>query len=511
MKYTHKLVCFFTVLMLLASCTKLDVEVYDQISDENYLLTPDDVKTALTGLYHEFRGGGWAEYNVAWGSLLTMQIGNTDECESNWNWDVQMDYLWRPETADMALFYRSMVPAVTRATALLEKLKTVSISAPVKRRSMAEIRCMRAMWAYDLYDLYGTVPLLTDPEIALNPALAQDYNPERPAVAWYTQFIETELKEALPDLPAAPNLPAGEYGRLTRGIAQMYLLKLYLHEAGQERHYRHSEPKAMAWWTKVDSIAQRIIDNGDYRLQDDYRSIWSPTNQRNSEVIFGIPNFPVGGLGNNFLAHALPADYVSRNNVPLTKWAGFLVPWAFYDSYDEQDKRRETLVRHYWNGQRMIDRRTEFTGKPGAIPMKYQENPNTNGSWDGSEYVINRYAEVLLAKAEAVNELSGPTAEAKELLHDVRRRAFANYDGSSHKAEIDAITSKEAFREHLLNERGWEFCWEGMRRPDLVRHGKLISNARSRGKLFAEDKHILYPIPQFVIYENPSVAQNDGY
>lgn len=34
---------------------------------------------------------------------------------------------------------------------------------------MAEVRCLRAMWAYDLYDLYGTVPLITDPDIALDP------------------------------------------------------------------------------------------------------------------------------------------------------------------------------------------------------------------------------------------------------------------------------------------------------------------------------------------------------
>ena len=205
------------------------------------------------------------------------------------------------------------------------------------------------------------------------------------------------------------------------------------------------------------------------------------------------------------------ADYVSQNGIALTKWGGFLVPWDFYDTYDPKDKRRNALLATYWNGKKMVDRRTEYTGKPGAVPMKYQENPSTTGQWDASEYVINRYAEVILARAEALNEIYGPTQEAKDLVHEIRERAFDNYKGSKYEKEINDITDKDAFRAHLLKERGWEFCWEGMRRPDLIRHGELISNAIARGKLMAEPKHILYAIPQSVIYENPNLKNNEGF
>lgn len=493
-----------------AGCS-LDVEVYDALGEENILNTEDDVKSAVTGIYHELRGGGWSAYNCAWGSLLTMQIGCTDECDCNWNWDVQMDYLWKPETPDMGIFYSEMMPAITKATALMEKLKRVSISAPMKRKYMAEVRCLRAMWAYDLYDLYGTVPIIVDAEIALSPEKAKNYNPERPDVGWYVKFVEDELTEACENLPLAGNLAYSEYGRMTKGIAQMYLLKLYMHEAGYERHWRGNGEKAMYWWEKADKMADEIINSGQYSLQDDYMSIWSPDNQANKEIIFPIPNFPVGGLGNCFLAHALPADYVSLNGIPLTKWGGFLVPWEFYDSYSADDLRRAALLASYWNGTRMVDRRTEFVGKPGAIPMKYQENLKTTGQWDASEYVIDRYAEVILAKAESLNELEGPTDKAKGYLHQIRRRAFRNYDSGMHKAEIDNISDKEAFREQILRERGWEFCWEGMRRPDLIRHGKLIENALARGKVMAERKHILYAIPQSACYENKNMTQNEGY
>ncbi|MCK9507755.1 MAG: RagB/SusD family nutrient uptake outer membrane protein [Pigmentiphaga sp.] len=485
--------------------------MFDQLSSNNILNTENDVRAAVTGIYHELRGGGWDRYNCAWGSLLTMQIGCTDECSSNWLWEPQMDFLWTAETADMGLFYMELVPAVTKATSLIERMRKVSISAPLKRQYTAEVRCLRAIWAYDLYDLYGPIPLILDPEIATNPEKTQTYAPFRPSIESYVNFVESELKEVQENLKATDELTAGDYGRMTKGIAQMYLLKLYMHEAGQERHYRNNENKALIWWAKVDSVANQMIIEGKYELQTDYMSIWSPTNQRNREIIFPIPNVPLGGLGNCFLAHALPADYVSLNNIPLTKWGGFLVPWQFYDTYDPQDKRLNALLLTYWNGKKMVDRRTEYVGSPGAIPMKYQENPNTTGQWDASEYVINRFAEVLLAKAEAINELQGPTVEAKALVHEIRKRAFDNYEGSVHERLIDDMTDKSEFRDHLLQERGWEFCWEGMRRPDLIRHGKLISNALARGKLSAEAKHILYAIPQTAIYENTNIIQNDGF
>lgn len=507
----NRTIKYIAAILCVTSCS-LDVEVYDQLSSENVLNTESDVKAAVTGLYHELRGGGWEQYNVAWGSLLTMQVGCTDECDCNWNWEVQTDFLWKAETRDMGLFYNSMVPAVTKATSLLERMRKVSISAPAKRRYMAEVRCLRAIWAYDLYDLYGTVPIVTDPEIALNPEKSKDYCPERPTIDWYVKFVDSELKEAEKNLSEASGLSANDYGRMTKGIARMYMLKLYMHEAGQEMHYRGGDAeKAGMWWKRVDSIATVLIDSREYGLEKDYMSIWAPSNQQNKEVIFPVPNFPVGGLGNCFLAHALPSDYVSRNGVPLTTWGGFLVPWAFYDTYSPEDKRRQALMTEYWNGSRTVNRRTEYVGKPGAIPMKYQENASTTGQWDASDYVINRYAEVILAKAEALNELYGPTDEAKGYLHQIRERAFDNYEGSAHETLVENISDKQAFRDHILAERGWEFCWEGMRRPDLIRHGKLIENALARGKVMAEDKHILYAIPQSVCYENPNIEQNDGF
>ena len=516
MKRMKKIYALAILGAALAGCS-LEPVNFSQLAPDNSLNTESDLAAAVTGVYHEFRQGGWAAYNCSWGSLLTLQVGCTDEADCNWVWDQQLNYMWMPyDDTDgwESNFYKTFVPAITRITALLERMKHLTVSAPVKRQYAAELRTIRAMFAYDLYDLYGPVPIIVDGKLATDPDKAMAWEPVRPTVDWYVEFLETELTEVQENLKPQNKLLPTEWGRVTVGIAQMYLLKLYMHEAGQETNYREGgEAAAAKWWKKAAELSAKMMAPGTpYGLMKDYMGIWEPDNKGNKEVIFAIPCMPTGGLGNNFLAHTLPADYVSRKDVPLTCWGGFLGTWETYDSFAPGDKRRQGLVAEYWNGKRMVNRRTDkISGKSAPFPMKYPENNTTNGNWDSSDYVLERFADVILSRAEALNELNVPTDEVKSLIHQIRSRAFDNYEGSTNEKTVNDIADKDAMRQHILNERLWEFYWEGKRRPDLIRNGSLISNAIARGKTFAEDKHILYCIPQSVRYESPTIAQNPGW
>ena len=70
--------------------------------------------------------------------------------------------------------------------------------------------------------------------------------------------------------------------------------------------------------------------------------------------------------------------------------------------------------------------------------------------------------------------------------------------------------TKETLRDFLLDERGRELYCEGHRRPDLIRFGKFIEKVREKG-FNAEDYHVLFPIPQSAMNENPNLVQNPGY
>ena len=83
------------------------------------------------------------------------------------------------------------------------------------------------------------------------------------------------------------------------------------------------------------------------------------------------------------------------------------MPWEFYDTFDENDRRRALAQAEYTSKSgATIDLRA--SGDVGALPLKYGIDPEATGTWAGNDKVLDRYAEVLLFKAEALNELNGP-------------------------------------------------------------------------------------------------------
>jgi hypothetical protein len=119
-------------------------------------------------------------------------------------------------------------------------------------------------------------------------------------------------------------------------------------------------------------------------------------------------------------------------------------------------------------------------------------------------FPVLRYADVLLMKAEALNEL-GSTNLAEAPLNQVRSRAG-----------LPAVSglSQAAFRTKVFNERRVELAFEGQRWFDLIRinNGQYaIEFLRSIGKTNMSEKFLLFPIPQKERDANPNLSQNEGY
>jgi hypothetical protein len=187
------------------------------------------------------------------------------------------------------------------------------------------------------------------------------------------------------------------------------------------------------------------------------------------------------------------------------------MPWDYYDKYEENDERLNTIVRYYTDRVTgdPVDFRVETHARAiGAIPMKYSEDPEHSGSEQSNDFIVFRYADVLLMKAEAMNEMEGPTTESVALINQVRNRAKASL---LTLGDVNT-SSKEAFRDFILDERARELYCEGWRRIDLIRHGKFVQKAVEAGWASLSDTHLnLYPIPQTAINENPNLRQNPGY
>ena len=496
---------FFTAFILVAllifsGCEKdLAPRPYSALTPENFPKNETELNTAVTGVYNSFKkqnvSRNWSTpYVYSQGSMQLVGEVTTDEFFVNWGWEVLINFGFRPETEEIAQFWFSAMPAITNATMTIEMVKAATYISEEKRNQLiAQLKCIRSIYAFDLYDMHGPIPIMTDPEVVMNIAVAQDYNPSRPTKEEYVSALETELLEISDILPLSYD--AGNFGRMTKGTAMTALLKLYMHEKQ---------------WQKAADIAKRIMDLNYYQLQPKFTDIWSPSNEQNKEIIWGIAFIPGDAYGNWYLPSVLPGDFKGLapggSDINYLSWNGFRMPWRVWDSFDPDDQRRIPFVRHYWDGTKMVDGRSQWhmDENKGSLPMKMSIDPAVPGSITGTDYVVYRYADVLLYRAEALNELQGPNAETFSIINTIRSRAG-----------LDPIAStgldKSALRTRILQERQWELCFEGTRRQDLIRNGTFISNAHSRGKSAAKDFHVLFPIPQEVINENPNVQQNPGY
>ncbi len=138
--------------------------------------------------------------------------------------------------------------------------------------------------------------------------------------------------------------------------------------------------------------------------------------------------------------------------------------------------------------------------------LKYAMD-DTKANYGDNDFVIFRYADVLLMQAEAMNEL-GESASAIDRINEVRQRAYITASPLS-----AGDFTQETLRTQILKERSNELFWEGWRRQDLIRQG-LFCTASWTQRLRIPDaceNLELFPIPAAVLDLNTSLVQNTGY
>ena len=259
---------------------------------------------------------------------------------------------------------------------------------------------------------------------------------------------------------------------------------------------------------------------GKYKLLDRYCDNWSVDKKLgNAELIFTVEH--KFGINRNVIGRCVLSTGFTNDKQPVIA----ALDNSLYDLFDANDQRRDASVTkrlydpftgHWFDFDRIRFRKYIDTIEMAKYSAPYISGQNTSSS-------VLRYAEVLLIKAEAENELNGPTETAYKAINEVRRRAFydsyaqiqrAPADGS--KTELAGL-SQEAFRQAVRTEQLKEFIMEGTRWFDLKRWHILVKTIRE--KVPATDlkhqnispKHYFLPIPSEQIALNPALKQNWGY
>ncbi len=491
----HLILATILSLTTLTGCTDLTSEVYDKINPGIFPKTEDDVKALVTAAaYGPFRSAWYSGiFTVASGGIQTITEMSTDLGECQWNDAVWPDVLYQnftPNSGGVTQFYKYRAD-ISKMTMTFERMRDVPLKDDVKSRFEAELHCGRGWLTFLLYDLYGPIPVATVDE--LTDPMADKIIP-RPTKEEMVAYIETELKEALKGLPDVYASHDNNYGRFTKGLVYTILLKLYMHEGE---------------WAKAEEAGRELMNpKYGYALVPDYKNIFTLENERNREIIWACIETRSTNM-QLWLAHVLSSPYPTRNE-SIQKWGGYRMPWAFYNTFDKNDKRLEVLVGDFQgtDGIHYTEATPGTVLIKGALPVKYGEDPVATGEESQVDWVVYRYADVLTLLSEAiVRKNNAVTQEAVDLLNRIRLRAgIEPYTTGS-------FSSTQDFYDKMLLNRGQELWFEGARRADLIRHGKYIEFARIyKGSTTTKDAFVLMPLPQSAINESKGqVIQNPGY
>lgn len=480
----YSLACFALVL---SSCEKtLEVTPKSEFSPSNVLTSESGIKSLLFSSYAQSQTQSNSRYVINDSEVCTDMGFNTGGAENgqlvtiiNFTWDPSLgtfnDDMWGPN-------YRT----IRDANGVIENIANVNASDATKKLFKAEARVLRAQAYAILYNLFGPVPLRTSTAQTGPLARAED--------AEIKTFIETEITQSIADLPDPGKEEA--FGRFNKGIANGILAKFFL---------------STKQWQKAADAAKAVIDLNYYSLYPNFADLFriEAEGSTNREMMLVLQCRTEDPFGNWYQAGALPPTYKSSpqfpNYVYKATMSNFATQYrlrtAFTSSYAPNDKRLQLICTSYINNN---DKTVDLSTGDNARSFKYWDN-NTVGNNSATDVPVLRYADMLLTRAEALNELNGPTAEVFALINQVRTRA-----GIANLTSTDTPT-KDTFRTAIFRERGWEFVAEGKRREDLIRQGTFISLAQARGITNAKPERTLFPIPQVEIDANKLCIQNPGY
>ena len=476
----------------LTGCEKefLEKTPLDTINSSNFFRTEADAIAAINGAYQPLQ---WPKlYNLRmWttdimaGNSIVGAGGGDDGRETQ----DQANFVTATDNPGVLDLWRGPAPGILRANTILQNVPNMDIDQALKNRILGEARFLRAHYYFILVRLFGNVPLILTPQ---DPS--GDLRPARTSKEEVYQQIIEDFTMAAELLPPRSAYSAADVGRASKGAAKGMLAKVYL---------------TLGEWEKVVQLANEVEELG-YMLNPEYAQNFDPANGNSPESLFEVQYF--GKTSASFWSNENQASWTSpfmgpRNANMVAGGFGWNQPTQeFVDAYEEGDLRKNVTIL--------------YEGGPAFDGQEYKSSYSTTGynvrkflvpksiapSYDASpmNFPVLRFADVLLMKAEALNEL-GRTEEAEEPLNRVRRRAGLE--------PVDNL-SQAAFKEAVLHERRMELAFEGQWWFDLIRvdNGQYgLDFLHSIGKTNASTKHLLYPIPQKERDVNPNLTQNPGY
>jgi hypothetical protein len=486
MKNYIKISVLLLITFTIGSCDKqiLDLKSLTEPVSSTFFSNEDEMKLALTGVYNSLIR---TDYGVAY--QMGMDNGGTDIGISR---GCAFDNLGAGShsatTSTFQSLYSYYYTGIGRANNLLVNMQRAKDVVPTDRymQIRAEALTLRAYFYHYLTEFFGDVPYInfvaSSPKDGLLPRVAKSV---------VADSMLADLQTASSYLP----LKASDKGRVTKGTALGLRARIALYNG------RYAEAA---------SSAKAVMDmesSAGYGLYPDYKGLFQRAGEGCPEVMFSMPfkdgfltatyGYPLGSRNCGGYTTMAPTQsmidsYEASDGLPIDKsavyspskpfenrdprlkasivtpqsqWAGFI-----YESHPDSSYYR--FIGGKLAGKNSDCRKVSWPASfCGYMWKKYDDEAaqSIKQLWTEIDFILMRYAEVLLIYAEAGIEQGNIDASVLNAINRVRARAYGVDVSNTAGYPAITTTNQDELRTIIRRERKVELANEGFRMFDIRR------------------------------------------
>lgn len=498
MKRLYKIQLYFLVTVFaIISCTEdLKLEPISQISNSSFWKTENDANGALYGMYARFRPQ--TENLFLWGELRSNDFGVSVGGEP-----INQGILYRNtlNASSPLSTWLGIYSVIHDTNLILKYVPSIKFASDANKNNvLAQAHTMRAFCYFVLVRTWGGVPLVDVP----TEGFSEESQRARASVEEVFAFIKKDLDDAIALYPNN-NFPSGRF-TWSKPAANTLMADVYL--------WTGKRLNGGAADFTVALNALNDVETSDVTLLSNFASVFDYTNKGNKEILFAVryrdqesaESFP---YDQSFIhPQAMPnaSDLDDATEAVLSGGRGYsylqVQPHVRSLFIEGKDQRRDATFKeiYVYAGGYPSGVKTYFT----SIQTKFDGVLISGQRFWYDDFIIYRYGDVLLMKAEAKNALGqDPSAD----INKIRQRAYGTFF-----PEFEFVNgTKEQNDAEILKEWLLEKAFEGRYWWDVVRFGKAFEVVPSLQDKVGQDHLLLFPIPQATLSIEPKVEQNPGY
>jgi starch-binding outer membrane protein, SusD/RagB family len=493
-----KYIIIIAVIIITAYGCSEQLELFNpnEISENTFWTSESDAELALTGVYNTLQAG----------SVYGARFREFDGFGGIGYFQWQTDGLIITEggaTAENGYYnviWKGYYDVVNKANLVIDNVQAGIEGLSVTRANQieAEAKFARALAYLTLTMLYRDVPLIIHEQ-----KFSERYV-EKTSQSEILKVIYDDVDFAVNNLP--DSWSGDDLGRVDKWGALALKARAHLYFKD---------------WVLAGNAAKEIIDGGRFSLYQDFGKLFSVEAEGNEESIFAV-RFESGlGEGESFSGTYRRVTQGTMRPLPEYVKEFYCIDGLPIDvsplynasakDFKNRDPRLDFSV--LYKTEKWVDNLPINSNSPTGYDMqKYQRNVLAFYNDGPQDFMVFRYADILLIRAEALIEQNELTQEVYDLINQVRQRPTVEMP-TIESVEGTGLSQQE-LREILHHERNVEFGFEGLNFFDLKRWDKLEETYQSvtfHNRVYMEGRTEVWPIPQREIDNNPNLEQHQEW